>query len=438
MAWARAHCWSGVWLVLAASLSCAPAAQAQVAELGVRLGVSAEGTRVVIDSGSAISASEASAQAHERIFRLDGVDVPTPLHGDGQGLVKDWRLEAGEGGARLVLNVAGEAVVAHRFAIPASAGRTPFRYVIDLAAPAPQRASDTTMDAPHRRRTTMHRPTDATTLDARAVIEPDSAGAADGAQTLAGASPSYARPLAVASHRPVRSRATTLRTVRHVVVIDAGHGGRDPGAQSPDANEKDITLAAALALRERLDRSGRYRVVMTRTSDVFIPLEERVRIARRAGAELFIALHADSAGTDARAHGASVYTLSDHGETRVSEVLDGREWFRHAAARSDAAVGGILLDLTQRNTLNRSSIFAQMLIDRLSDRIDLLPNSHRDAGYFVLLAPDVPAVLLEMGFTTCPADEARLTDPVQRRQMINAVGDAIDAYFADEVRVAAN
>ena len=223
-----------------------------------------------------------------------------------------------------------------------------------------------------------------------------------------------------------------------MVVIDAGHGGHDPGAQSSDANEKDITLTAALALRARLERSGRYKVVMTRESDVFVPLEERVRIARRAGADLFIALHADSAGADAKAHGASVYTLSDHGVTRVKEVLDGHEWFGRAAARNDPAVGGILLDLTQRTTLNRSSVFAQLLIDRLSDKIDLLPNTHRDAGYFVLLAPDVPAVLLEMGFITCPSDEARLTDPAQRRQLVDAVADAIDAYFAGEVRVAAN
>jgi N-acetylmuramoyl-L-alanine amidase len=223
-----------------------------------------------------------------------------------------------------------------------------------------------------------------------------------------------------------------------VVVIDAGHGGHDPGAQSSDASEKDLTLAAALALRSRLERSGRYRVVMTRQSDVFVSLEDRVRIARRAGADLFIALHADSAGADTRAHGASVYTLSDHGETRVNEVLDGREWFRRAAAHGDPAVGGILLDLTQRSTLNRSSIFAQLLLNRLGDKVDLLPNSHRDAGYFVLLAPDVPAVLLEMGFITCPADEARLADPAQRRRLVDAVADAIDAYFAGEVRLAAN
>jgi N-acetylmuramoyl-L-alanine amidase len=225
---------------------------------------------------------------------------------------------------------------------------------------------------------------------------------------------------------------------RKVVVIDAGHGGHDPGAQSANSNEKDITLAAARHLQLRLERSGRYRVVMTRTTDVFVPLEDRVRIARRAGADLFIALHADSAGPETATHGASVYTLSDHGVTRVNQVLDGHEWFNHATARSDPAVKSILLDLTQRATLNRSNEFAQLLVDRLSEKVDLLPRSHRDAGYFVLLAPDVPAVLLEMGFISSPADEARLTDPVQRNEMMDAVATAIDAYFDGEVRVAAN
>ncbi len=99
-------------------------------------------------------------------------------------------------------------------------------------------------------------------------------------------------------------------------------------------------------------------------------------------------------------------------------------------------MGRILLDLTQRNTRNRSAVFAQILLDRIDGKIDLLPRSHRDAGYFVLLAPDVPAVLLEMGFITNPVDEARLTDPVKRSELVDAIGQAIDAYFTGQTRVA--
>jgi N-acetylmuramoyl-L-alanine amidase len=180
-------------------------------------------------------------------------------------------------------------------------------------------------------------------------------------------------------------------------------------------------------------------VVLTRSVDVFVPLEERVKIARRAHASLFISLHADSAGGDASPHGASVYTLSDHGETRVNEVLGPHEWFAaQGRRRADPAVGGILLDLTQRSTLNRSALFASLLVDRIGPTIDLLPRTHRDAGYFVLLAPDVPAVLLEMGFISSQADQKRLSDPTQRAKLVRAVASAIDDYFAPPVRVALN
>jgi N-acetylmuramoyl-L-alanine amidase len=389
-------------------LALACTAAAETGPVTVRVGVNAVRTRVVIDTASAISAEPTTPTNRRMVFTLQDLFVIQPLHGEGSGLVKDWWLEAGAGGARLTLDLAGEATLKSRFAIPPEHGVARYRCVIDLisggAAPTtPVRVSNPAPPSP--------------------------------------AAPAPARITKSWPTPPPRSHVKSeprQSETRRVVVIDAGHGGHDPGAQSADANEKDITLAAALTLRGRLERSARYRVVMTRQSDVFVPLEERVRIARRAGADLFIALHADSAGADARAHGASVYTLSDHGETRVNEVLDGREWFRRAAARTDPAVGSILLDLTQRSTLNRSSVFAQLLLDRLSDKVDLLPHSHRDAGYFVLLAPDVPAVLLEMGFITCPADEARLTDPAQRRRLVDAVADAIDAYFAGQVRVAAN
>jgi N-acetylmuramoyl-L-alanine amidase len=240
-----------------------------------------------------------------------------------------------------------------------------------------------------------------------------------------------ARPSVVAVHtapKPFPGRASGGERGMKVVVIDAGHGGHDVGAQSLVRNEKDITLAAALSLREHLLKMGHYRVVMTRDSDVFIPLEDRVRIARRAGADLFISLHADSAGSDPTPHGASVYTLSDSGETRVNNVLGPHEWFSHAGdGRPD--VRQILLDLTQRSTRNRSSEFASKLLSHIGDKVELLPRSHRDAGYFVLLAPDVPAALLEMGFITNPGDEMRLTDPAQRERLTAAIADAIDDYF---------
>ncbi|MEP6967393.1 MAG: N-acetylmuramoyl-L-alanine amidase, partial [Pseudomonadota bacterium] len=135
-------------------------------------------------------------------------------------------------------------------------------------------------------------------------------------------------------------------------------------------------------------------------------------------------------------HGASVYTLSDSGGARVGQVLNRHEWFSRTGAKGDPGVGDILLDLTQRSTRNRSADFAKLVIERLGDKVDLLPRSQRDAGYFVLLAPDVPAVLIEMGFITSPLDELRLTDPVQRGALMDTVAAAIDTYFAGETRLA--
>ncbi len=358
---------------------------------GVRLGGDLSGTRVVIDTDHAISPRVSDRSDPRRLtVLLTGVGAEANGMGVGRGLVTAWRIVAGPQGPSLLLDLREGAQLSRRFSIPPQGPTGAFRYVMDIAPAVPQ--------------------TD------------DRATAAPGFYSD--------RPLAV-----TRAVATSRRA-RRVVVIDAGHGGHDPGAQSDGANEKDITLAAALDLRARLLRAGRYKVVMTRESDVFIPLEERVRIARRAGADLFIALHADSAGADANPHGASVYTLADHADTRVREVLGHDEWFARTGSRSDPAVGRILLDLTQRNTKNRSAVFAGLLVDQIGERVDLLPHTQRDAGYFVLLAPDVPAVLLEMGFITCPADQERLVDPVQRGQLMAAVAAAIEAYFAPPTKLA--
>lgn len=218
---------------------------------------------------------------------------------------------------------------------------------------------------------------------------------------------------------------------RRVIVIDAGHGGHDPGAQGAQgAREKVVVLAAALALRDALEARGGYHVVLTREGDRFLPLEDRVAVARDHKADLFISLHADSSPS-AQAKGASVYTLSERGGERAKGVMEAQDWDMDLGPQPHSPrVEQILLDLAQRETTNRSAEFAQTLLGELSGQIPLLNRSHRNAGFFVLLAPDVPAVLLEMGFLTNPQDEARLTDPRARRLMMSSVADAIDVYFA--------
>ena len=173
-------------------------------------------------------------------------------------------------------------------------------------------------------------------------------------------------------------------------------------------------------------------MVLTRDSDVYVGLEDRVRVARRANADLFISLHADS-GTTPDLRGATVYTLSEQGTTRAAkQVFEKANWISMALPGADEQVNRILLDLTQRETRNRSSVFAETLLERIADKAPLLRRSHRDAGFMVLLAPDVPAVLLEMGFITNPQDERRLADGGERRRLMDGVAQAIDTYFAGE------
>ncbi|HEY3813081.1 MAG TPA: N-acetylmuramoyl-L-alanine amidase [Caulobacteraceae bacterium] len=358
----------------------------------VRMGGDRVATRVVIElarsaHGQLINGEDGPAD--KVVLALAGVDVADDLHGQGLGLVKAWSVEGAAGAAKLELDLNRKAAVRRRFLLPPGDGVNVYRYVVDLEAPGP-------VPPPPRTRPAM--------------------------------------PLAQAlAQRPLRESAAAPAAVpagKRTIVIDPGHGGHDPGAQGSSSHEKTLTLAAAKALKARLERTGRYRVVLTRSSDEYIPLEGRVAIARRAGADLFISLHADS-GSDPRIHGATVYTLSEHGVDRAARVaLRHDDWLRDAPAQPrDPEVNRILLDLTQRDTSNRSSTFANLLLTRIETRTPLLQSGHRDAGFAVLLAPDVPAVLLEMGFITNPADEAELSDPVRRGQLMDAVAQAVDDYF---------
>ncbi|MFO1012501.1 MAG: N-acetylmuramoyl-L-alanine amidase [Caulobacteraceae bacterium] len=377
----------------------------------VRFGGDLTETRVVLDLDRSVSGRVTADGAADNmiVVSLPNIEATSDLNGRGQGLVRAWAIDQAGGAARLRLELSGAATIKRRFLLPPADGVSNYRYVIDIAAATP--VSTNSNRAPASRPT--------------ALASAPQAAAAAGAR-------------AGVTATPVGQiiTAPALR-IRKIIVIDAGHGGRDPGALGASSQEKDVNLAAARALKARLERTGRYQVVMTRDTDVFIPLETRVQIARRANADLFISLHADS-GPDATRRGASVYTLSEQAGPRVSRVLNRNEWFMGGPAATDGAVGQILLDLTQRSTRNRSATFAQILLDQLADRTTLLPRSRRDAGYFVLLAPDVPAVLLEMGFITSPDDERDLNDTGRRKRVMDAVGDAIDRYFSEETEIASN
>lgn len=222
-----------------------------------------------------------------------------------------------------------------------------------------------------------------------------------------------------------------------VVVVDPGHGGDDPGAiGASGTREKALTLTAARELKRLLEARGPYRVVLTRDDDRYLKLARRVALARRAGADLFISIHADSAA-DPAVRGAGVYTLSETASDKEAEALarqenkadliDGIDLVNIAY---DPLTTDILIDLAQRGTMNASSEFASLLTRQLADVASLRGNAHRFAGFRVLKAPDVPSVLLEMGFLSNATEERRMLDADFRRRLMQAVVAAIDAYFA--------
>ena len=354
--------------------------------LRVRFGGDNERTRVVIDLGaSAQGRIVETGAAGQVVLTLSGVAPRNDLNGDGSGLVNAFTVNPVGTASRVELHLSRAAQVERRFLLPPGDGVANYRYVIDLRATGPVRA---------------------------------------------GAVANGPRP---ENPRPVAPRPEQRRAEKPLVVIDAGHGGHDPGASGANRHESELTLAAALTLKAELEATGRYRVLLTRTNDSYVDLYQRVRIARNADADLFISLHAD-AGSDPATRGASVYTLSEQGASRaVREVTRSDNWHRdlHLPGR-DPSVDRILLDMTQRATQNRSAQFARVLLSHIEAADQpLLRRSHRDAGLAVLLAPDVPAVLLEMGFITNPDDERSLGDASSRRRLMHAVAEGIDRYFRE-------
>lgn len=224
-----------------------------------------------------------------------------------------------------------------------------------------------------------------------------------------------------------------------LVVIDAGHGGHDPGAISPHSGdrEKDITLALARAIRDDLLASGRVRVALTRADDRFLVLEERFGLARRLRADLFISVHADAAENQA-ASGASIYTLSEVASDREAARLAARENKANVINGVDLGahsgdVSSILLDLTQRETMNVASDFARLLQREAGEAVKFRTNAHRFASFVVLKAPDMPSVLFETGFISNKADARFLASTAGQKKLARGVRDAVQIHFARQI-----
>jgi N-acetylmuramoyl-L-alanine amidase len=239
-----------------------------------------------------------------------------------------------------------------------------------------------------------------------------------------------ARPAAKAPPRKPR-----VAGGRKVVVLDPGHGGVDPGTIGvTGVYEKNVTLSIARELKRRLEKKGRLRVVMTRSRDVFVRLRRRVDRGRQAQGDLFISLHADAI-KNRRVRGASVYTLSEKSSDKEAAALAAKENKADIIAgldlgSEDQEVTNILISLVQRETMNLSATFANLLLPEIKARARVLKNSHRFAGFAVLKAPDVPSVLVELGYLSNRQDERMLTSARRRRALVEGLAAGIERYFA--------
>lgn len=356
----------------------------------IRTGVHTDMTRLVLDI---------SENINYQIFVLDKpyrivIDLPEVAWrtkaGEVQfrGLIRGMRFGRFEAGtSRVVIDTKGPVMVRRSFLLPPS-GSSGYRFVIDMAAVG---------SAEFKRSTNPKN----STADAQVA-----------------AAPSGAR-------KP---------NPKPVIVIDPGHGGIDPGTIGGGGTyEKTVTLGVAKELKKYLSKSNKYKVFLTRNRDVFVRLRNRVIKGRSAHGDLFLSLHADSISRrDVR--GASVYTLSEKSSDKEAAALARKENKADIIAGMDFGdqskdVANILIELVQRETMNLSATFANIAVDELAAGVTVLRRSHRYAGFAVLKAPDVPSVLIEMGYLSNARDERLLSSPKLRRNLVAALGKAIDRYF---------
>jgi N-acetylmuramoyl-L-alanine amidase len=336
--------------------------------------------------------------------------LPAGAGSAGRGLIKAFRYGlVMPGGSRIVFDLTGPARIKNSYVLDAANGQPP-RLVVEFEE--------------------VDRTTFVQSLGAenRPELRPAIADAADA--TIAVTAAIATKPAAPVDSRPV-------------IVIDPGHGGIDNGTQSGSENEKSLVLGFGLALRDRIEKTGKYRVVMTRTDDTFIPLADRVRIARNQSAALFVSIHADALPRhEGDAQGATIYTLSD----RASDAEAGR--LAEAENKADA-IGGvnlteeptdvadILIELTQRETRTFSNRFARLLVGEMKNTARMYKHPLKSAGFKVLKAPDVPSVLIELGYVSNKGDLENLVSENWRSRTVGSMAQAIDAFFAKRLATAA-
>ena len=359
-------------------------------------------------------------------------DLPPEAGAGARGLVSEYRYgPVSEGRSRIVLDTTGPVLIEKSFILEPEAGQ-PARIVVDLVQTTPEAfASRLKADEP-------------TSLEAIGGAQPQEAAAAPAEAETTISAIAMPRPKpGTAAAEPEEAAPRTPGTIRRaegrrLVVIDPGHGGIDPGAIGVrKTKEKDVVLAFGLTLRKILESSGGIDVIMTRDDDRFLTLKERVKIAREAEADLFIAIHADTVrGEEAR--GATIYTLSEKASDAEAAALAHKENRAdiiagvHLEAESEE-VTDILIDLVQRESKTHSLMFAKKAVAEMTSVTDFTGKPMRSAGFMVLKAPDVPSVLVELGYLSSRDDERLLTSASWRKGVAQAMARAIEKYFAQQL-----
>jgi N-acetylmuramoyl-L-alanine amidase len=378
----------------------------------VRLAGDAKQTRFVLDLDRPIQ-FRAFALADPYRVVVDIPQVSFQLKAGagtaGRGLIKAFRYGlVMPGGSRIVFDLTGPAKIANSYVLPAANGQPP-RLVLELEQ----------VD-----RTTFVQSLDA---ESRPELKP---AISDAAVTTVSLEPNAA------------AKPATSADTRPVVVIDPGHGGLDNGTQAGGTNEKELVLGFGLALRDRLEKSGKYRVVMTRTDDTFIPLTDRVKVARTQAAALFVSIHADALPRrEGDAQGATIYTLSDKASDAEAERLAETENKADAIGgvnltEEPTEVADILIELAQRETRTFSNRFARLLMGEMKTTVRMHKHPLKSAGFKVLKAPDVPSVLVELGYVSNKGDLELLVSENWRNRTAGAMAQAIDAFLAKRLATA--
>ena len=414
-------------LVCAAALLCSHAPPAGAAEdqsptpsaapnfpvaSAARLAGDSKQTRFILDLDKTIQFSAFALADPYRVV----VDMPqvsfqlaAGTGSAGRGLIKAFRYGlVMPGGSRIVFDLTGPAKIANSYVLDAANGQPP-RLVLEL-----EQVDRTSF-------------VQSLAAASRPELRPAIADAADTAAVTDSAA--TAKPAAPADLRPV-------------VVIDPGHGGIDNGTQAGGESEKSLVLGFGLALRDRLEKSGKYRVVMTRTDDTFIPLADRVRIARNQSAALFVSIHADALPRrEGDARGATIYTLSDRASDAEAERLAEAENKADAIGgvnltEEPTDVADILIDLAQRETRTFSNRFARLLMGEMKNTVRMHKRPLKSAGFRVLKAPDVPSVLIELGYVSNKGDREHLVSENWRSRTVGSMAQAIDTFLAKRLATA--